>query len=448
MTHPNIVLVSWDSARADHLPIYGYDRNTTPNLQSIAEQGVVFEDVHVPGVGTPTSFGGVFSGDYIDAVQGNYQADHWRTALADRTLLPEVLSEAGYYTGGIHANARLHREYGWNRGWDVYGDNLWTTSGDSTSEQRWADIKKDVLLPFVQRLGLGGQAIHARNILLKHEAYTPWESLWDDIEQFVREAPEPWFLWVLLIDSHHPWYAPTEYQEWDQPGFRMSHLYNYLMRFYPEYVGERHPGIVNAYDNELRHADAFLAALDDLLGETGNGDVPLVVHSDHGDDLGEHGRYGHDPKMYDTVTRVPLVMRNVGETGRVDGPTSLLDVSNTLLDIAGVDQRLGAGYDLFESRREAPVIVENFTHDDFMAAAVGPEWKVAYQPDSGWEAYHRPSDAFEQDDRYGEHPGSLERAVKRRRHERLPAHPSSRKEGDDGDIRDVREDLANLGYLE
>lgn len=448
MSHPNIVIVSLDSVRADHLPMYGYDHDTMPFLSSMADEGLVFENSYVPGVGTPTSFGGTFTGDYINAVQSCTDIPHWQRALRDRKLLPEVLSHHGYYCGGIHANGRLHRDYGWNRGWEAYGDYQWAEASAEGANERWGDIKKDVLLPLIQKFGLGGQAITARNIVFKHSAYTPWESLWADIAEFVETAPEPWFLWVLSVDTHHPWYAPKKYQEWDQPGFRKSHLWNWLMRYHHELAGERHPEIVNAYNNELRHADAFLEALNELLESTGNDDVPFILHSDHGDDLGEHGRYGHAPMMYDTVVRVPLIMRNVGRTGRITRPITHLDLPNTVLRLAGSGKRLESDHTLIDNPREEEfVIIENMTDDgDLMAAATDGKWKVLYHPESGWEAYHQPSDRFEQNNRLGDHPQDLKRAVVRHRQNRLPNHPGgSSDEEDESDLRDVRENLANLG---
>jgi arylsulfatase len=435
--------------------MYGYGRNTTPHLSSIAEDGLVFANSYVPGVGTPTSFGGTFTGSYIDAVQLNYEIDHWQRALGGRTLFSEALKDAGYYCGGIHANARLHRDYGWNRGWDVYGDYEWKKAESNGNEKflSWNKIKKDILLPFFERFGMAGEAMTARNIIFKHNAYTPWESLWQEIEEFVKNAPEPWFLWVLLIDTHHPWYSPEEYQQYEQPGFRQSHLLHWLMRFRPDRVEERDERIVNAYDNELRHADAFIQKLDKLFTTTGNSDIPFIVHSDHGDDLGEHGRYGHGPEMYDTVTRVPLVMRNVGKTGRIERPVTHLDLPNTILRLAETDTRLGDQYSLIEEPRdEAAVVVENFLDNgDLTAAATDGEWKVMYHPDRGYEAYNTTTDQFEQSDRFGDHPSSLERVVKQHREERLSDHPNKITEhggGGNDELRDVREDLMDLGYID
>jgi len=446
----NVVLVSWDSVRADHCSFHGYERDTAPYLESVAEEGLVFEDAQVPGVGTITSFTGAFSGEHADASQQSIEPEDWKEANAERRLLSEALQDAGYHTGAVHSNALMSRFYGWDRGWDTYKDNVVTEASDDTaSARRWNRFKKETLLPTLRRLGVSGLAVHGRNIALKVPSYVPWEEMYADIEAFIESAPEPWFLWVLLVDTHHPWCAPPEYREWEQPGFRLAHTWNYVMRRYPEWTGRRRESIVNAYDNEMRHADAFLERLDDTLEANGYGDAAVVVHSDHGDELGEHGDYGHGNHWkYDTLTRVPLVMRNVGETGTVEGPTTLLDLGSTILDITGSDERLNGRPSLLGEERveRDAVVVENRTADGgAKAAVVGPEWKVLTHAEGEREAYYRPDDELEAEDRYGDHPRELEAVLDAHLREREGISVQS--EGD-GDMDDVQERLTNLGYID
>ncbi|MEF8856974.1 MAG: sulfatase, partial [Haloplanus sp.] len=408
--NPNIVLVSWDSVRADHLPIYGYDRNTTPTLASLAEDGLVFDDPQVPAVGTPASFTGMFTGEHADGSMEHPNPQHWREANADRTLLQERLQAEGYHTGGFHFNALVSSSFGWNRGWDVYEDHMW--DADDSTGSGW----KKRVYELLQRVDMANFVVDCKRMA---EGETPphWEAMWDDIAAFLEEAPEPFFLWVLLIDTHHPYFAPPEHHEWPQPGIRSTYALNYAMRRYRNLVGERRPSIVNAYDNTIRYADAFVDRLVEKLDAEGYGDDPLIVHSDHGDEFGEHANYGHRPLMYDTVTRVPLVMHNVGETGRVDGPTSLLDLGSTIMDLAGSDERPGGRASLLGDERadRDAVTVQNVMEDgDRMAAAVGEDWKALYHPqgdwgakefpEERWEAYDRAVDPMERTNRWGEHP--------------------------------------------
>lgn len=446
----NIVLVSWDSVRADHLPMYGYDRETTPTLSEMADDGLVFDDPQVPAVGTPASFTGMFSGEHASGSMEYPNPQHWREANADRKLLQEYLQEEGYYTGGFHYNALVSSSFGWDRGWDVYEDHMWDE--DDSTDSGW---KKGVY-EALQKVDMANFVVDLKRMAGGKEP-PHWEQMWDDIAKFVEEAPEPFFLWVLLIDTHHPYYPPPEYHEWDQPGVRSTYAWNYAMRRYRGLVGERRQNIINAYDNTIRYADAFVEQLREKLHEEGYGGEPLIVHSDHGDEFGEHANYGHRPLMYDTVTRVPLVMENVGETGRVGGPTSLLDLGSTILDLAGSDERPGDRSSLLGDERadRDAVTVQNVMEDgERMAAAVGEDWKVLYHPEGdwgakefeeeSWEAYDRSIDPMEQEDRWGEHPVELEEALMEQLHAELEAVGS----GDDDLDEDTEERLRELGYIE
>jgi len=431
--------------------MYGYDRDTCPFVNKLSTEGVVFENTQVSAVGTPSSFTGVFTGKHASGVQINADPQHWTEANADRVLLTEHLQDEGYYTGGFHFNALMSEMYGWDRGWDVYEDHFW-------SEEKGGDEEgiKNKIFTKLQEVNLANFAVHLKQ-MVEAKPPTRWEAMWDDIAAFVEEAPEPWFLWVLLIDTHHPYYSPKEYQNWSQPGIRTTYAYNYVMRRYRRVVGERRQSIINAYDNTIRYADAFTRELVDKLKEEGYEDVPVIVHSDHGDEFGEHANYGHRPLMYDTVTRVPLVMWNVGETGRVSGPNTLLDLGNTVLDLADSDIRMGNGASLLdEDRRDRDVVtIQNLLGDiGRTAAAVNEEWKVLYHPagewgakeftEDNWEAYRHPDDLFEQKNRWGDHPEELESMLR----EQLASDPGEVTDGKTKMSAEVQTRLSELGYLE
>jgi arylsulfatase len=448
---PNIVMISWDSVRADHLPLYNYERNTTPTLSTLAEDGLIFNDAQVPAVGTPASFTGMFTGEHADGSMEYPHPQHWREANADRTFLQERLQDVGYYTGGFHYNALVSSSFGWDRGWDVYEDHMW--DADDSTESGWKQSAHKIL----QKANLANFVVDAKRTV---QAKTPphWELMWNEITSFIEEAPEPFFLWVLLIDTHHPYYAPANHHEWSQPGIRATYGWNYAMRRYRDMVGERRESIVNAYDNTIRYADTFVDRLFSKLETEGYGDEPLIVHSDHGDEFGEHANYGHRPLMYDTVTRVPLVMRNVGETGQVEGPTSLLDLASTVLDLAGSDERPGDRPSLLGDERvnRDHVTVRNVMEDgDRMAAAVGNDWKVLYHPKGdwgakmfskeSWEAYHRPDDPLEQKNRWGEHSVELENVLLKQ----LNTGIEIIGEGNSDNLDETTEErLRELGYIE
>jgi arylsulfatase A-like enzyme len=446
----NIVLVSWDSVRADHLPLYGYERQTTPTLSALAEDGLVFDDPQVPAVGTPASFTGMFSGEHASGSMEYPNPQHWREANADRKFLQEYLQEEDYHTGGFHFNALVSSSFGWDRGWDVYEDHMWDE--DDSTDSGW----KKRVYEALQKVDMANFAVDLKRMAGGKEP-PHWEKMWDDIAEFVEEAPEPFFLWVLLIDTHHPYYPPPEYHKWEHPGVRSTYAWNYAMRRYRSLVGERRQNIINAYDNTIRYADAFVDQLRQKLDAEGYGNEPVIVHSDHGDEFGEHANYGHRPLMYDTVTRVPLVMENVEETGRVEGPTSLLDLGSTILDIAGSNKRPGGRPSLLSKERvdRDVVTIQNVMEKgERMAAAVSEDWKVLYHPEGdwgakqfseeSWEAYERPDDPMERENCWGEHPVKLENALIKQLNKEL-----ERVGRGDNDLDESTEErLRELGYID
>lgn len=447
----NIILVSWDSVRADHLSLYGYERETTPALNEVAADGLVFEDPQVPAVGTPASFTGMFTGEHASGSMEYPNPQHWQEANANRVFLQEYLEEEGYYTGGFHFNALVSSSFGWGRGWDVYEDHMWNE--DDGVDSGW----KKQLYESLQKVDMANFAVDLKRTMSGEEP-PHWQKMWADIAEFVEEAPEPFFLWVLLIDTHHPYYPPAAYQKWDQPGIRSTYARNYLMRRHRNLVGRRRQSIINAYDNTIRYADAFVDRLREKLAAEGYGADPLIVHSDHGDEFGEHANYGHRPLMYDTLTRVPLVMENIGEQGRVEGPTSLLDLGSTILDLAGSETRPGGRPSLLGNERvdRDAVTVQNIMEDgERMAAAVGNEWKVLYHPSGdwgarrfsqeSWEAYNRKDDPMEEDNQWGEHPRDLEQVLRNQLDAELGAIDS----GNASDLDDETEErLRELGYID
>ena len=441
----NIIMVSWDSARADHFSFYGYDRETTPYLSSQLDDALIFDDTHVSAVGTPASFSGVFTGQHSDGAMLNPYPEHWSSSLEDKTILSEILQDAGYHTGGFHFNALMSSDFGWNRGWDVYEDGIWgedEESGDGI-KSLVSDIGNQDIANFV---------MHLKKMVIGEEP-EHWEKLQEKISEFIEDAPEPFFLWILLIDTHHPYLPPEEHHHWPQPGTRSTYAYNYVMRRHRDLVGTRNQKIINAYDNTYRYADTFMEWLDGELEEYGYGDDPMIFHGDHGDEMGEHANYGHRPLMYNTVTEVPLVIRNIEETGRRTGPHSLLDLGGTILDLAGIETQLGESRSLLTTNRDQ-VVIQNLLNDDRAVAVVGDGWKVLRHPEGDWghgldfgssrrEAYHQVDDPREQNNRWDEAPGYLKETLERQMERDYGISGS-----DTGIDQETEDRLRELGYVE
>ena len=109
----NVVLITWDSVRADHYSCYGYRKKTTPFLDRLAEKGIKFENAIVSGVPTPISMGGIFTGRYFEFGQ------------KVTTTIAKILGYKGYRTAAFHTNPFVSRYYGFNKGFDVFKDGIY-----------------------------------------------------------------------------------------------------------------------------------------------------------------------------------------------------------------------------------------------------------------------------------------------------------------------------------
>jgi arylsulfatase A-like enzyme/predicted Zn-dependent protease len=294
---PNLLLVTLDTLRADHIGAYGYAGAETPVLDRLAAEGIRFDQVASTAPITLVAHGSIMTGQIPPAHglrdNGNYLAEDATSTLA------EVLDDAGYATGGFVASFVLDRRFGLARGFDAYTDF------------RGLDPEVGLeLLLNVQRRG---------------------DEVVDDAIAWLGEQSGPFFAWVHLFDPHTP-YEP------------------------PEPFASRHPG--RPYDGEIAYTDQQLGRLLRYLDESGRArDTLLVVTADHGEGLGDHQEKWHAFFVYDSTIRVPLIVRGEGLPAGlvVEGQASLIDLLSTTLALLGVADPDGSSRD---GRDLRPLIVD------------------------------------------------------------------------------------------
>ena len=295
----NIVLITLDSVRADHCSFMGYHRKTTPTLDWMARKGLYFKNAITSGVGTPTSMVGVFTGDYsyIDSEETKFEP--WRCELAQRRTLAQVLLENGYSTGAIHPNVFVSHYYGFNKGfvyfYDFLSENKNMLSRLTMKFRRFSRGKLSILRNLI-------------NLMQKEEVFKPWESYYDLIIDWVERAEKPFFLWVLLLDTHHPYIAPKKFRKGSFLDIvdlilfsRRGQKANWKLNLSEK---ERRK-LINAYDDSIFYADSFIKK---LWGDLKSDDPIFIVHADHGEGFGEHGFYSHPPYLYEEFIHVPLII--------------------------------------------------------------------------------------------------------------------------------------------
>lgn len=378
---PNLVLVSIDTLRADHVGAYGYFRDTTPVIDALAEQGLLFERAYSVMSMTLPSHTSLFTGRWPleHGILGNLR-DGGRLYAWSPDLLsfPEVLRAEGYRTAGFISAAPLKSPTGINVGFEHYDEPA------------------------------GRERVGAETVALA--------GAW--LEQ--QSAGQPFFLFVHLYDPHWPQLPIEPYASMFTGGDELDRWVT--ERGLPEAAVRAHSGksfdtreTLNRYCGEVRYADAQVGVLFERLRELDLWEDSLVVvTSDHGDGLNQHGIPGHDGHVWEEQLRVPLVVRfpaalAVDLPRRHSGVTSLADLLPTLAarvpawDTAGVRAFVSqaSGVDVLAGSHErAGVLGQRTAHDlpddpGSRFALTTDAWKFVHAPEGTDQLFDRAVDPHE-----------------------------------------------------
>ncbi len=287
-TRPNVLLVTIDTLRADHVGCYGDGAASTPTLDALANRGVRFGTAvaHVPLTGP--SHASILTG-HTPPAHGFHNNGGFVLSPTLKTVA-EDFREAGYRTAAMVSGFPLDRRFGFDRGFEVYEDHLPRGNDPRRTPyvERSADATTDVALRWLSSTGASG-----------------------------APAPSPWFLWVHYYDPHAPYEPPADVLE----RFKAA-----------------------PYDGEIAFVDRELARVLKAIQDHGAlAHTIVLVTADHGESLGEHGEGTHGVFIYDATLRVPWIMAGPGvAAGRVSGTVARsIDVLPTLLDYAGIPSTQG-----------------------------------------------------------------------------------------------------------
>jgi arylsulfatase A-like enzyme len=385
---PSIVLVSLDTLRADHLTPYGYQRPTSPVLAAFAAEAVRFEAAHAHATATLPSHLSLLTSLLPPQLGITRPGPHrsqatTRLRLADAVVtLAEVLRDHGYHTAAFSDGGYVHPFYGFDQGFEHFS---------VTSLQQGA-----------YRNGLRRSLDRLRE--------------WLD----GRDPPDaPVFVFLHTYDIHEPYSAPKPFDrafsDLDYAGFRALRGFDArpveLSRRRAELTSEDVERARGFYDNGVRATDQALARLFALLRRHGLYQPALIaVLSDHGEEFLDHGDFGHGPRVYQELARVPLLIRLPGgeQAGRVvPGPVGLIDVAPSLLDFAGLPvpedfagrslRGVMTGADTGAWLEQRPLYVDVPDVTSGVAALRRGDWKLIRGPE-GPELYRLDRDPGERRD--------------------------------------------------
>jgi arylsulfatase len=304
---PPLVLITLDTTRVDHLSCYGYERNTTPQLDAFAERAVRFERAWSTSSWTLPAHASLFTGNYPSRHGADYDsrgtavlgevialpvARHVRAGkLADdSTTLAELLAARGYRTGAFVAGPWLHRSFGLLQGFERQDDAVTSFGGRPATE--------------ITSAALG----------------------WLE----ATPAEQPYFLFVNYFDAHAPYQPSGRYADFPRAAEPLDYDYAALMRGETHLDDDTRAVLRDRYDAEIRDMDGELGRLLEAVRARPGGERAwIVVTADHGEALGEQGRLGHGYWLSEELTRVPLLVHYPG--GRDGGsqrsePVQLVDV--------------------------------------------------------------------------------------------------------------------------
>jgi arylsulfatase A-like enzyme len=430
----NILFITVDTLRPDHLGCYGYHRKTSPRIDTLAREGALFENAFTFWPKTRASFVMIHTGK--TAAENGYSEAQPRLLPFNPTVAG-LLEQAGYLTRAIVDNANVASALGYSKGFSSY-EEVWKEKGVETEMDGTKAITRGAV-------------------------------------SFLRSPPKaPFFLWLHYVNPHAPYTPPSpndtaflDQEAEEGPRLRVvSGLHGGIPR--PLFVsGHRNLAYyVAEYDGEILTVDSEIGQVLDALGAQGlSEETAVVLTADHGESLGDHDYYfDHGEDLFDPCLRIPLIVRmpGAGSSGRrIPTLASTLDLLPTLLSLGGVTPPPGyVGRSLlpFVTGARPPRGGRLFAENDRgLEATWDDRFKLVMAPgEAGAFFYDRVSDPTESVDVSSKYPNELRAArqqldffVGRQAQERAALKSLVEKAGNTPEIEKPDcERLRALGYVQ
>ena len=357
MRRPNIILIGIDTLRADHLTCYGYIRKTSPNIDRIARESIMFTSAYATGIPTHPGWTTILTGVH-PLVHGIVSHVGTRKLSPEIPMVQEVLRANGYKTGAVD---NMFLKYGSFYDWFTRGFHIYSHPG--AIPVSYAGLK-------VQAKDVTNRGIEVLKELLKEN--------------------KPFFLFLHYWDPHAPYRPPKPFNDlfWNSSLDRAYIREKYEKESVLDYL-------VSQYDGEIAYVDhevgRFLEYLEDrgLLDST-----VIIITSDHGENLMQHEGFMQHHSLYETIVHIPLILRLPG--GSLRGVNNSLvqhtDIAATIYDLANVKPdihihgkslvRIAEG---IEQGWDEILMVEN-THQKSIALRTS-RWKLIYYPERSYGGF-------------------------------------------------------------
>ncbi len=325
----NVILISIDTLRADHLSSYGYPKKTSPNIDRIAAEGALFETVIAESSWTLPTHMSMMTG----LTSNVHQVQHDAFRLdSKRTTLAEVLQDAGYETAGYYSAPYLHPMFGFDAGFDIYES---VVDFDAYNDPGFSLTK----MTEEQRRKLGEQDSGS------HRTITTPDVVDRALAYLDQNHDDRFFLFLHLFDVHSDYIPPEEDWRPFDPNYEGNFTgdgfwFNSAFRRGMNQSDFEH--VLALYDGEIHFVDRYLQKIFARLEKLGIDDETLIViTSDHGEEFLEHGGKAHRYTLFDEVLKVPLIFRWKGRIDakqRFQAQVRQIEIMPTILSLLGLER--------------------------------------------------------------------------------------------------------------
>ena len=333
MKKPNIILISIDTLRADHLSCYGYYRKTTPNIDNLASEGTIYLNNFSTGVWTPPAHASMLTGLYVSehGVYGDKR-------LADSVpTIATVLKGNEYQTSGFVNNSAVGALVGFDKGHDTF-------------VEVWKGIKPKSI---IERIIRGGVRRIRKRLGYEDMGADKTNKLFYDWIRNHMDKERPFYAFLHYIEPHNPLDPPYPYKNkylnkkmfknTDEPKIKKV-ANNPLICFVEDLsLNDDEIDILKAlYDSEIEYTDSKIGEVVEILKENNlYDDTMVVITSDHGEHLGEHNLWSHAASLYREILHIPLIIKfpeGIEYIKKVDSYTQLVDIFPTVMKIADIPE--------------------------------------------------------------------------------------------------------------
>jgi len=427
----NVILITIDALRRDHLGCYGYHRNTSPNIDSLAERGVVFKQAISNAPYTKASFKSIMTSTYPFSFGGYH-------TVKPRLKIAEILKQNGYYTAAFPTNPLLSASSGYADGFAVFEDPFKKADSSTRIRNRLQQIRRYIDQKFgfdLVKLYLFYKTLH-NFIHPSPLQYMPCASgnivTQELMSTITNNKDRCLFIWTHYMDVHVPYnpliQMPDESHNYlsSREIFRLNAKLRRLIDL-PRKKEDKTAitqvelkKLINLYDGEIKYVDEQIGSLVNQLKKLHLLENTLIIiTADHGEEFWEHGALGHlginhCTHMYDALLRVPLIISHPQLCRRlITDQVTLLDIAPTVVDILGLPQvKQFQGKTLLPvingtEKREGGVISEASASNKFKGSeAISMDeprivshrtqgWKYIYNESGQDELYHLENDPGE-----------------------------------------------------